>query len=231
LDTTSLEIMNKIRYESIMLDKLSCFYNGIKTGNNKKFIADSKMDKRYRKILRGRDIERYRISFNNKYVLFDKRLLWSNTNEEKLTKHPKIVMRQTGDRLVGALDTKGYLTMDTTHLIFDTKVDILFLLAILNSNLMNWFHRAMTSERGRAFAEVKIINLKKLPMKTSVDYQTTFVKMVDEILNIIKGIDFNAKPQKQAKVKSLETEIDRLVYKLYDLTAEEIAIVEESLRR
>jgi len=86
LDTTSLEIMNKIRYGSIMLDKLSCFYNGIKTGNNKKFIADSKMDKRYRKILRGRDIERYRISFNNKYVLFDKRLLWSNTNEEKLTK-------------------------------------------------------------------------------------------------------------------------------------------------
>jgi len=226
LDITSLEIMNKIRYESIMLDKLACFYNGIKTGNNKKFIADSKMDKRYRKILRGRDIERYRISFNNKFVLFDKRLLWSNTNEEKLTKHPKIVMRQTGDRLVGALDTKGYLTMDTTHLIFDTKVDILFLLAILNSNLMNWFHRAMTAERGRAFAEVKIINLKKLPVKTSGDYQTTFVKMVDEILNIIKGIDFNANPQKQAEVKSLEAEIDQLVYKLYDLTQEEIKIVE-----
>jgi hypothetical protein len=225
LDTTSLEIMNKIRYESIMLDKLACFYNGIKTGNNKKFIADSKIDKRYRKILRGRDIERYRISFNNKYVLFDKRLLWSNTNEEKLTKHPKIVMRQTGDRIVGALDTKGYLTMDTTHLIFDTKVDILFLLAILNSNLMNWFHRAMTGERGRAFAEVKIVNLKKLPVKTPGDYQTTFAKMVDEILNIIKGIDFDANTNKQAKVKSLEAEIDQLVYKLYDLTPEEIKIV------
>jgi Eco57I restriction-modification methylase/TaqI-like C-terminal specificity domain len=225
LDTTRLEIMNKIRYESIMLDKLACFYNGIKTGNNKKFIADSKIDKRYRKILRGRDIERYRISFNNKHVLFDKRLLWSNTNEEKLTKHPKIVMRQTGDRIVGALDTKGYLTMDTTHLIFDTKVDILFLLAILNSNLMNWFHRAMTGERGRAFAEVKIVNLKKLPVKTPGDYQTTFAKMVDEILNIIKGIDFDANTNKQAKVKSLEAEIDQLVYKLYDLTPEEIKIV------
>ena len=226
LDTTSLEVMNKVRYESIMLDKLACFYNGIKTGNNKKFIADNKIDKRYRKILRGRDIERYRISFKNNYVLFDKRLLWSNTNEEKLTKHPKIVMRQTGDRLVCALDTEGFLTMDTTHLIFDTKVDIMFLLAILNSNLLNWFHRAMTAEQGRTFAEVKIVNLKKLPVKIHGDCQTTFVKKVDEILNIIKGIDFNVNPQKQAKVKALESEIDQLVYKLYDLTPQEIKIVE-----
>jgi hypothetical protein len=34
-------------------------------------------------------------------------------------------------------------------------------------------------------------------------------------------------PDKQAKVHNLKKQIDRLVYKLYDLTPEEIAIVEE----
>ncbi|MFH1563496.1 MAG: hypothetical protein ABIF11_08825 [Nitrospirota bacterium] len=34
-------------------------------------------------------------------------------------------------------------------------------------------------------------------------------------------------PQKQAQVKALEREIDRMVYKLYGLTKEEIAIVEQ----
>jgi adenine-specific DNA-methyltransferase len=52
----------------------------------------------------------------------------------------------------------------------------------------------------------------------------------DEILNIIKGIDFDANTNKQAKVKALEEEIDQLVYKLYDLTQEEIKIVEEENR-
>ena len=33
-------------------------------------------------------------------------------------------------------------------------------------------------------------------------------------------------PQKQSQVKTLEKEIDQLVYKLYDLTPEEIEIVE-----
>jgi hypothetical protein len=33
-------------------------------------------------------------------------------------------------------------------------------------------------------------------------------------------------PQKQARVKTLENQIDQLVYKLYDLTPEEIQIVE-----
>ena len=211
------------------MHKISIFYNGIKTGNNKKFIADKKIDKRYREVIRGRDVERYKIEFNKKYVLFDKKLLWSNTNEEKLTKTPKIVIRQTGDRLVGALDNKGYLTMDTTHLIFDTKVNIRFLLAILNSKLLNWFHRAMTAEQGRAFAEIKIVNLKRLPVRnTSMEEQGAIATKVDQILAITKTEDYQNNKSKQTKVKELENQIDQMVYKLYDLTPEEIVIVEIS---
>jgi len=35
----------------------------------------------------------------------------------------------------------------------------------------------------------------------------------------------------QADTSALEAGIDRMVYKLYDLTAEEIAIVEETIKR
>ncbi|MBI2140152.1 hypothetical protein HYU14_04455 [Candidatus Woesearchaeota archaeon] len=41
------------------------------------------------------------------------------------------------------------------------------------------------------------------------------------------GDDPSGNPDKQAKVKKLEKEIDILVYKLYELTPEEIKIVEE----
>jgi len=51
--------------------------------------------------------------------------------------------------------------------------------------------------------------------------------LVDQILSITKDDDYLDNPDKKAKVKRLEKEIDQLVYKLYDLTSEEIKIVEE----
>jgi len=38
--------------------------------------------------------------------------------------------------------------------------------------------------------------------------------------------DYLQNTDKQAKVRNLEKQIDQMVYKLYDLTPEEIAIVE-----
>ena len=51
--------------------------------------------------------------------------------------------------------------------------------------------------------------------------------MNNQILSITKDDDYLENPDKQAKVKKLEKEIDQLVYKLYELTPEEIKIVEE----
>ena len=52
-------------------------------------------------------------------------------------------------------------------------------------------------------------------------------KMNRQILSITKADDYLDNPDKKAKVKRLEREIDQLVYKLYELTTEEIKIVEE----
>jgi adenine-specific DNA-methyltransferase len=49
---------------------------------------------------------------------------------------------------------------------------------------------------------------------------------VDEILTLTQSPDFETKQEKQKKVKELEREIDLLVYKLYDLTEEEIRLIE-----
>ena len=57
--------------------------------------------------------------------------------------------------------------------------------------------------------------------------QKPFIKLVDQILSITKDSDYLDNPNKQARVKRLEKEIDQLVYKLYDLTPKEIKIVEE----
>ena len=54
------------------------------------------------------------------------------------------------------------------------------------------------------------------------------VQKVQEILALTQSPDFETSQEKQQKVKELEKEIDQLVYKLYDLTEDEIAIIENN---
>jgi hypothetical protein len=137
----------------------------------------------------------------------------------------KIVLRQTGDKIVGAIDNKNHFVMDSVMVIKLKKninLSLGYLLALLNCQLYNFLYDNISKEKGRAFAQVKPQNIKQLPIKViSTDEQKPFIKIVDKIIE--------AKEQNpSAETKDLENQIDQLVYQLYDLTEEEIAIVEGS---
>jgi len=57
--------------------------------------------------------------------------------------------------------------------------------------------------------------------------QKPIIELVDKILTITKDDDYLKNPSKPAQVKEYEKQIDQMVYKLYDLTDDEIKIVEE----
>jgi len=103
-----------------------------------------------------------------------------------------------------------------------------YLLALLNSSLyFQWLlHRG---KRKGKILEMFQIPLSEIPIKRiSTVEQKPFIRLTDRILAITKDENYLQNHQKQAKVKTLEAEIDQLVYKLYDLTKDEIAIVEEA---
>ena len=78
----------------------------------------------------------------------------------------------------------------------------------------------MVQEEGRVFAQVKTVVLKEIPIKfISKNEQIKFVDLADQIIDL-KQTD------KSADTSDLETQIDQLVYQLYDLTEEEIKIIE-----
>jgi len=108
----------------------------------------------------------------------------------------------------------------------DKNCDLKFLLSLLNSNLFYlWLY-----EKGKRKGEILELYhrpLSEIPiMKISFEKQIPFINLVDQILAITKDDDYLDNPSKQSQVKTLENQIDRLVYKLYDLTPEEIEIVE-----
>jgi adenine-specific DNA-methyltransferase len=172
------------------------------------------------------------------YVLFDPKALWSNTDITKLGAKNKIIIRQTGDTLTATLDTDGVYCMDTVHFIYESQYDFKFLLGLINSKFLNTYHRLLVPESGKAFAEVKISNLQKLPipriLRAEVHFtrcQSQIVAKVDSMLEAKKQL-VEAKTDKdktyyESRCVSLDRQIDRLVYDLYGLTEKEIQIVEQ----
>ena len=106
-----------------------------------------------------------------------------------------------------------------------------YLTAMLNSRLLTYAFKTFYAGgdlRGNTFRYKKAF-LENLPVaKISKVSQSPFIEHVDRILAITKDDDYLQSPQKQAKVKALEREIDQMVYQLYGLTEEEIRIVESS---
>jgi hypothetical protein len=227
LEKVKTDLLIKLDKDSTQLGNLAQFYNGIKTGDNNKFLSTEKFDEMCKKVYRGRDINKYYLNVPTTYVLFDKSKLWSNYNEDLLGKTPKILIRQTGDALIAAIEEQGCYHMDTTHSVFDTKINIIFLLCLLNSKLLDWWHKTYTSEEGRAFAEVKIATLKEIPIKYCDEkVQKKYVDIGRSISEITKSEDYSKNKDKQEKVKDYIKQIDQMVYELYDLTTKEIEIVE-----
>lgn len=125
-------------------------------------------------------------------------------------------------RLIVAYTDENYTIKNTAH-IFIPKAPYLSkpLLAILNSKLMGFYFRNKFSERDDVFPKAKIGQCKLLPInKDILNNQELFSSKIDAILSLkANSID--------ADISQQEKEIDLLVYKLYNLTYEEVKIIDK----
>jgi hypothetical protein len=106
-------------------------------------------------------------------------------------------------------------------LIEDSNLQEEYLLALLNSRLMNWYFKLFSTN-----SNVNGYQVDNLPTAKPGTYGDKIAAKVNEILGITKDADYLSNPAKQAKVKELERQIDQMVYELYGLTPEEKAVVE-----
>lgn len=114
------------------------------------------------------------------------------------------------------------------------EVDLKTILALLNSKLLSAIYEFLYSgmHMGGGYLRYRTNFLEQLPFVQNLNNQKSkIITVVDHIFSITKTEDYLQNPQKRAKVKELEHQIDQMVNKLYGLTDEEIAIVEERVKK
>ena len=99
----------------------------------------------------------------------------------------KIILRQTADSLIANIDSLKRVNLNNVYNVGvkDKDIDLLYILSLLNSKLLNFIYQTVSQEKGRLFAEVKKINLAKLPIKTILpEAQQPFMELADKMLKL-----------------------------------------------
>ena len=135
---------------------------------------------------------------------------------------PKIIYRNMAKFLYACYDTKGTFGLDTTYFI---PTNDLSLLAMLNSQLFDWYarHRFQSLNDPWAGGGLRFFAqyMKHVPIADRTAAQKAELsRLVEQIL---------ADPQ-SGGVRAIEREIDALVYQLYGLTDAEIELIKQTYR-
>jgi adenine-specific DNA-methyltransferase len=168
---------------------------------------------------------------------------WFSLNwprRKKLFDQPKILIRQTADHIMACFDADEWYCLKSgiiVQLPSNATIHYKYLIGILNSRLIRYLYDDLVGEQARVFPEVKPVQLFKLPIRT-IDLTNPaekarhdrMVALVEQILSLHKKLAAakadHEKTTLQRQIDATDTQIDRLVYDLYELTEEEIGIVE-----
>lgn len=224
-------LVNKIRKNSELYGNICNIKDGIIQSKipDLLFLKDKK-DEYSKKILFGRDIDSYKINWNNNWVNYNETAMKSaealrggnglRLRNSSLFENKKILTRQTSDSIIAAYDVDNFYYANTLHgaVIQDKSYNPLYLLGILNSKLITFYYRTITAEEGKVFAQVKIELLKLLPIKKTKEQQK-IIDIVNALINHANIDDINI-------YDNYIMHIDLMVYKLYELSYAEVLVVD-----
>ena len=114
-------INDKIIRNTIELGKIAEVYRGMVTRNNDECIFDNPKNSKYKPLLSARDISRYQLKFNNKYIYFDKSRIGGGCWDESVyLAKEKILVQLIRNlklqrRLVASYDAKQYYILQNLN--------------------------------------------------------------------------------------------------------------------
>ena len=191
-------------------------------------------------LLRGGNISRYAILTTDEFVHYGEWL--AAPRKAEMFSRPKLLMRRTDDRILTAFDDTGMIGVNSCHIMQFCSKDMgyayCYFLGLLNSRLIQHVFEISNPQMvGKVFSEIKVIYVERLPIRP-IDFENLvdvalhdkMVQLVDRMLDLNRKKATEKNPdvlrQIETQISLADRQIDALVYQLYSLTPEEIAIVE-----
>lgn len=165
-----------------------------------------------------KEITLYKSKYYKPRIILEEALLNENTVAFFKTS-PKLIIRGVAKKLTSFIDYSGSGLLVAVHGFVPEKVNVKIIDLLLNSNLLNWYHlQTFYSQRiPQGSLKYPINFLESLPIKIDNKISEYLIKkhnLLIEKLNLGEPVD------EQLKM------IEILIYKLYNLTHQEVLIVD-----
>jgi type I restriction-modification system DNA methylase subunit len=254
LNSADIKLREKIEIATLPLEQVSLVKFGIKiyeTGKgtpsqiasdakNRVFEANHKIDETYRPYLEGKDIIPFRIEYKDRWLKYGVNLA-APRNPALFEGERILVRRIVGKTLISAYTNSDYVSSQLLQIVKpNNPSDSKFLLGILNSKLIAYYFRKKYNRQDKTFPEIRIYELSSLPIKqidnsnqTQIKLRNDIIAAVDLIIKLneeLKSAKLQDKiSQLEARIEHTENKINQLVYSLYQLSNDEIEIIEKEI--
>jgi hypothetical protein len=201
------------------------------------YHSTKKIDSKWKLEIGGKNLRRYYLHPSiDRWVKYGSWLAAAR-NPENFLGSRILVQEITGGlekRIVATYcDDELYYSRDVIPIKPIYDIAPLYLLGIINSWLITWYHqkRNPKSQKG-LFPKVLVSDLKNLPIVFDHHAQEKLVALVEKMLTLHQQLAAAKTPQDstllQRQIDATDKQIDQLVYQLYGLNDEEIALVENA---
>ncbi|WP_157150033.1 TaqI-like C-terminal specificity domain-containing protein [Brachyspira sp. SAP_772] len=147
---------------------------------------------------------------------------------------PKIVWKQTSKYQTFMLDTEGYYITVSAHMLTINDNDLnklKYILSILNSKLFKYYMFSVATNFSGVGIRWIPAFIENVPIpEPDKDTENKLVNLVDNIIDLNKKLSSEKNPNTiemlSTRIQAVDAAIDKIVYSLYGLDAEEIKIIE-----
>jgi hypothetical protein len=232
-DSAALRLIRKIHLKGQPLEKIADVQRGVTPFNTSSIPTHKTSRPAFVGTVRRFSL----VHGDTAYIRFDGTL--AEPKPERYFVGPRLLLRELISRqfrLQAAKADNDFVTNKSMQSILRLPdgPDLEYILGILNSRLMSWYflHRSNVAQRDD-FPKIVLKESRSLPiadLDVGKAKNQRMLKLVEGMLVLQKQlVQVKSAAQKnifQRQIDATDVEIDRLVYDLYDLTAEEIALVE-----
>jgi type I restriction-modification system DNA methylase subunit len=249
-------ILNKIERKSEKLDSVSLIKAGLQAYEkgkgtpkqtkedvlNRPYDYNYKFNENTYKYLEGKNIKRYGLTWKSNWLKYGKWL--AAPRKFELFNSPRILVREIPAKppysTVASYAEDIFLNNRSIINILNKNkdIDLKYILSIINSKIITFYHMNKSVKAKRdLFPKITLNDLRKFPIIIiSSQEQQYFIKNVDKLiylnnnLRLLDNKKTNERTRLEKEIKSLNDDMNKKIYKLYNLTQKEIEVIEESFK-
>ncbi|HEU0220057.1 MAG TPA: TaqI-like C-terminal specificity domain-containing protein, partial [Gallionella sp.] len=168
-DAPTEKLIARIQSVSAPLGNISDICIGIQLGGQsgdtkESFLSNKKEDESYKKVLDGKNINRYQKKWAGVYVRYDDSL--HRKRDERYFLNPKLILRQIGKVPTASYDEDEFYTLNTIYNLIGTdSYSLKYLLGIINSKLGGWFWLKKNCDFKTLFPKIKKSQIESIPIR------------------------------------------------------------------